>query len=254
MQQGRGKRNQLYPVLTNPRTLTFATLLLLPALKTNAQSANPNQTAEPDVIICKDGEKFLGQLISSTDASDVFKSDSAGQFTIDWGKIQELHSTNKFAVIPKGMKLDGRVDVSKPPQGTLSATNQQIQVSSAQAAPQTLPVTNVARVVDQAAFRRAFQPRSFFQGWAGGATAGIAYTNSTQKSQSYTAAVNLTRSVPTETWLDIRSRTLLNLNEAYGEISEPGVPTTKTSILHAGLEQDWYFTQRLFGFVQTLFD
>ena len=46
----------------------------------------------------------------------------------------------------------------------------------------------------------------------------------------------------------------MNFTEAYGEISQPGTATTKTSVTHLGIEQDWYFRPRLFGFGQALFD
>jgi hypothetical protein len=214
------------------------------------------RAADPDVLICKDGEKFVGHLISAKGSSVVFKSDAAGAVTIDWSKIQELHSTGKFAVLTKGNTLRGEQDASSVPQGILAATDQQVQVSAGPEAPptQTVPVANLAQLVDEAAFQGAFRERNFFQGWGGGATGGIAYTSSTQKSQSYSAAFNLTRAVPGVDWLDQRSRTLLNFTDAYGKISQPGTPATKTSVLHFGLEQDWYVKPRLFGFGQGLFD
>ena len=144
--------------------------------------------ADLDVLICKDGEKFVGHLVSSKDSSVTFKSDAAGQLTIDWSKIQELHSTAKFAVLPKGVKLHGSRDAGTVPQGTVAVVDQQVQVSLAAGAAQTEPLTNVAQLVEQAAFQKALTERSFLHGWNGGATVGIAYTNSTQKSQSYSAA------------------------------------------------------------------
>ncbi len=219
-----------------------------------AQGTNPSPAPTPDVLICKDGERFVGHLISSNGDSVVFKSDAAGQLTVDWTKVQELHSSTKFAALPKGVKLRSADDAGTVPQGTVAVADQQLQISGAQTAPQSMPVTNVAQLIDETAFQRAFRPRNFFQGWSGGATVGIAYTSSTQKSQSYTAALNLTRAVPGETWLDQRSRTLVSFNEAYGEISQPGTATTKTSILHMGVEQDWYLKPRLFTFVQALLD
>jgi len=41
-----------------------------------------------------------GQLVSANDSSVVFKSGAAGQVTIEWKKVQELHTSNKFALIP----------------------------------------------------------------------------------------------------------------------------------------------------------
>ncbi|HTU46656.1 MAG TPA: hypothetical protein VMF91_16435 [Bryobacteraceae bacterium] len=58
-------------------TLTGAVLLAV--LCSNAQDTGPQPSAAPDVLICKDGEKFVGHLVSSSDSSLVFKSDAAGR-------------------------------------------------------------------------------------------------------------------------------------------------------------------------------
>lgn len=236
------------------QSIVFLTVFLLSVEAGYAQTSNQSQGHASDVLICKDGEKFVGQVVSSTDSAVTFKSDAAGQLSIDWSKVQEITSAAKFAVIPKGVKLKGKSDEGKVPQGTISVADQKVQVNTGAPTPQTVPVTNVVQMIDEAAFQRAFGEHNFFQGWNGGASVGIAYTSSTQTSQSYTAALNLTRAVPSETWLDQRSRTLLNFNDAYGEISQPKTPTTKTSVAHLGIEQDWYINPRLFGFVQGLFD
>lgn len=213
------------------------------------------QAPTADTLICTDGEKLVGHLISATSSSVVFKSDAAGQVTVDWSKIQELHSSSAFAVLPKGLKLRGAHDASKVPQGTLSVADGKAAVAPANAAtPQTVSVTDVAQVVSESSFQNALHARNLLQGWNGGASAGLSYTDSTQESQTYTVAVNLARAVPGESWMDQRSRTLLTFNDAYGKITQPGTPSTKTSTLHLGLEQDWYLRPRLFAFGQALLD
>ena len=107
----------------------------------------------------------MGRLLSSNNSSVVFKSDAAGQVTVDWSKVQELNSSTEFAALPKGVKLHGAKDQNTVPQGTVAAADQQVQINpEAQAAPQTIPVTDVARLVNEAAFRRAFRRRNFFRG------------------------------------------------------------------------------------------
>ena len=90
---------------SNKRVATSTVALLLPIICSYGQGTNQSQTPEPDVLICKDGEKLVGHLISSNDSSLVFKSDAAGQVSVDWGKVQELRSSTKFAVVPKGVQL-----------------------------------------------------------------------------------------------------------------------------------------------------
>jgi hypothetical protein len=125
---------------------------------------------------------------------------------------------------------------------------------SAGAEAQHLPAGNVAEVVPEAAFQNAFQHQSFLHGWKGGATAGLSLTEATQKNQTITSALNLVRTTPGVDWLDVRSRTIFDYNQAYGKLTQPGSPAVKTSLVHAGAEQDWYLSPRVFVFGQAMFD
>ena len=98
----------------------------------------------------------------------VFKSDMAGELTIDWSKIQELRSSQKFAAILTDVRLRRSEDAAKVPQGTVTMTDQKLEFSGTQGSPQAIPVGNVSNLVDEAAFERAFHGRSFLQGWQGG--------------------------------------------------------------------------------------
>ena len=53
------------------------------------------------------------------------------------------------------------------------------------------------------------------------------------------------RAIPTETWLEPRNRTSLNLSAAYGEVTQPATPSIKTAIFHGDAERDEYFSPRL---------
>jgi hypothetical protein len=240
-------------------TRSAASLLcfVVTALQLHAQAGGAGKTSNPpgtDVLILINGEKLIGHLESATGASVVFKSDMTGEVTVDWSKVQELHSSEKFAAIPKGVKLRRSEDSAKIPQGVVNVTGQQLAIAGTQGAPQTIPVGNVGNVVAEAAFQKAFERTSFLQGWKGGATLGVSLTEATQKSQSITGALNLVRAVPAADWLDLRSRTILGFNEAYGKITQPGSPEVKTSLYHALAEQDWYLSPRLFVFAHAMFD
>jgi hypothetical protein len=234
-------------MITKPSTPLLLVLCLAAAY---GQTAKP----EPDVLIFIDGEKLIGHLVSAKGSSLVFKSDVAGQVTVDWSKVQELHTSEKFAAIPKNVELRNPAEANKVPQGTVSVVGQKIEVNTGAGTPQELPVTNVADLVEEAAFQRALHHARFTEGWKGAATAGLSITEATQKNQTYTAAVNLTRAVPSESWLDARSRTVVDFNEAYGKVSQSGTPTVKTSLLHFDIEEDWYISQRVFAFGQAAFD
>jgi len=232
----------------------FVCFALAAAVRLWGQAADKPAKPGTDVLIFTDGEKLIGHLESATDSSVVFKSDMAGEVTVDWTNIQELHSSQKFAAIPKDQKLRRGADTGKIPQGTVTMTDQKLQINTGAAAPKTIPVGDVSNVVEAGAFESAFARTSFTQGWKGGATGGISLTEATQKDQTFTAALNMVRTVPAVNWLDPSSRTSFDLNEAYGKLTQPGSPAVKTSLFHAGVEQDWFLSPRFFVFGQAMFD
>jgi hypothetical protein len=62
----------------------------------------------------------------------------------------------------------------------------------------------------------------------------LSLTEATQKNQTFTAAVNLVRAVPSENWLDVRSRTIFDYNEAYSKLTQPGSPSLKNIAVSLG--------------------
>jgi hypothetical protein len=174
---------------------------------------------------------------------------------VDWSKVKELQSSAKVAVIPKNEMLRRRADASTIPQGTLSMQDQQLHLTAEPQPPKSIPVADAGQIVDQAGFQNALshQP-GFFDAWKGTVTIGAAVVNATQDSENFTGAVSLVRAIPTENWLEPSNRTSLNLNAAYGEVSQPSTPTIKTDIFHGDLERDEYFSPRLYAFGQGAFD
>src|SRR5579862_6387594 len=228
-------------------TSGVVTLLLFAAFTANAQPK-----PESDVIVFTNGDKLAGHFVRSTDASVTFKSDILGDLTIDWSKVKELHTSAKVAVIRKGVKLrkyNGRDGVVV---GTLAVADQKIQ---APPSPEQIPVSDTRAVIDQAAFEKAMTHRpSFFSDWTGTITAGATLVQATQDSRSFNGAVSLVRAEPPEDWLEPRNRTEFNYAESYGELTQPGTPTIKTSIIHFDGQRDAYFTTSLFGFGEAAFD
>jgi len=213
-----------------------------------AQAPKP----DPDVLIFTNGDKLVGHLVSVAGSTVDFKSDMVGEIKVDWKNIKELRSSAKFAVIPKGVKVLHKNE-SAVPQGTINMADQKIEVGATP--PQSLPVGNVSNVVDDAAFQKAvMHTPGFFEDWSGTVTAGASIVEATQDSETFTGSINLVRAVPTENWLDPRDRTLVNFTESYGTVSQPGAATLKTSIYHAGLERDEYFSPRVYAFGQGSFD
>lgn len=207
-------------------------------------------------MILNDGEKVIGHLEQSTGTTVKFKSDILGEVSVDWSNIRELRSSQKFAVIQKNVNIKRKQDNSSIPVGTVSVEDQKLSLgqTTQPSAQQPVPVGNVADLVDYAAFEKAFRRTNLLQGWTGGATGGISLTEATQKNQTFTGAMNLVRAVPDVGWLDVSSRTLVNVNEAYSKLTEPGTPEVKTSLTHFDAEQDWYLSPRFFLFASAAFD
>ncbi len=208
---------------------------------------------EPDVVLFTSGERLTGHFVKSSGSSLTFKSDALGDVTVDWSKVKELQTTAKVAVIPKGVRLRKRADAASIPQGTLSVQDQQVHLAAE--TPKTIPVADTGLIIDQAGFQNALthQP-GFFHAWKGTVTVAAAVVNATQDSETFTGAINLVRAIPTETWLEPRDRTILNLDAAYGEVSQPETASIKTAIFHGDAERDEYFSPRLYVFGQGDFD
>ena len=210
----------------------------------------------PDVLIFNDGEKLIGHLVGSTGNSVTFKSDMAGEITVDWAKVKELHSSAKFVVAEKGVVFGRHDDPTKVPQGTVTVTDQKLQITPANGgASQTIPVANTQNVIPQDSFLRAFEKPRFTQYWKGSASFGAAIVAATQNSRNFSSAVSLVRTVPNESWISPRYRTILDFASVYGQVTEPNPRTTvKTNILHAGVEQDEYLTRSVFAFGSAAWD
>ena len=221
-----------------------------------AQDKSPARP-ETDVLIFINGEKLIGKLERSTGSSLLFKSNMAGEVKVDWSKVKELHTDRKFAVIPKGVRLYRKQGADDIPQGTLSVSDQKIEVHPQTGrAPRAVPVKDTEYVVDETTFQKAIlRTPNFFEQWKGAVTAGASLVAATQNSRTFTGAITMSQSVPAESWLDIRNRTTINANASYGDVTQPDTPKLKTEIFHADVERDQYLTgSRMFAFVQAGFD
>jgi Protein of unknown function, DUF481 len=210
---------------------------------------------EPDVLIFTDGEKLIGHLLRATGDKVTFKSDMAGEVTVEWKQIQELHSSQKYAVIPKGVQLQARQTDGKILRGTIGVADQKIEVRpGGDQPPQTVAAGDAGYIVDDAAFEKVMHRPGIFEAWKGAVTGGVSLVEATQKSNTFTGSINLVRAVPAEDWLDPRNRTIFDFSTSYGKLTQPNTPTVKTSIYHADGERDEYFTGRVFGFGQLAYD
>jgi hypothetical protein len=227
---------------------------------TRAQTAAAKPA--PDVIVFTNGDQLTGTLERATGDSFVFKSDVVGEVTVSADKIKELHTNGNFVALKKDEKI---TRTSKQP-GALTYGDNAISVADTKSgAPETIPIKNLANLIDDATFTAEVTSNpGIWYGWHGAISGGISVIESTQTGQNYTLAVNLARLIPSVDFLPPRTRTTINVLETYGKITQPAIPqtvpptlasVTKTSIFHADAEHDKYFdATRLYGLVGVSFD
>lgn len=220
-----------------------------------AQDTQPQIDPQLDILTFKNGERLAGHFVRSDGSYVIFNSESVGEVTVYWSQIEDLQSSQTFAVIEKNMKLRKGEDPKKFPQGTLSVKEDNLVVRSPEGPEEIIAISDTSHVVDQSTFERSVsQEPGLLEAWRGTITGGVSVVEGTQTSRTYTTAINLVRAIPLESWQNRRQRTILNLNGAYGNLKQPDTPKLQTQIFHGDLEHDVYFTTRFFAFGQTSFD
>jgi hypothetical protein len=223
----------------------------------HAQAAKPKSEdkpkVDPDLLIFVNGEQLTGTLEKADGKNISFKSLMAGEITVPWTNIKELHSNQTFALLEPKQKLTRKDALTAAPEGTVSAENKQLSVKSPTSTA-TVPLAQVDQLIPSADFTKALAPIRLTQGWAGTASGGVALVRATQDSTTFNGAIALTRALPQVSWLPPSSRTTIAYNQTYGTTSQTGTPTVETNIFHAGAEQDVYFSPRLFALADVAFD
>jgi len=215
----------------------------------------------PDVIVFTNGDQLTGTLERAAGDSFVFKSDVVGEVTVSADKIKELHAGGKFVALKKGEKI---TRTSKQP-GTVTYADSAVTMApTSSSAVEVVPVKDLAYLIDSATYAQEVTSNpGIWYGWHGAVSGGITLVESTQTGQTYNAAVNLVRLVPSVSFLPPRTRSTINVLETYGKITQPTIPQTtpptpdtvaKTNIFHADGEHDRYFSARFYGLVGASFD
>ena len=259
----------IFPMLSYARhaspvflRLSILILILVSATPNFAQN---KPAADPDVLVLSNGDTLHGKLINEAAGKVTFHTDALGDLSISWDNIKELHTTQKFAVLDKNVKLRTKKSAQKVPSGTLDVSGPSIAVhTEAAPAPVSVPAKNAQYIVDEPTFdKQLFHEPGFLAAWNGSATAGATLVKATQNQYTFSGALGLVRTVPTLSWLNPRNRTSADFTGSYGKITQPAfvsggvtVPAlvTKTSIYHIDGERDEYLSARLFALAQAAFD
>jgi Protein of unknown function, DUF481 len=240
--------------------LSLLSCALLQPLKAGAQAAAAKPA--PDVIVFTNGDQLTGTLERADGDSFLFKSDIVGEVTVSADKIKELHAGGKFVALKNNEKI---TRTSKTPANITYADSViTIADQSSSPTPEAVPVKDLAHLMDSATYAKEVTGNpGIWYGWNGAVTGGITLIESTSYGETFTAAVNLIRAVPTVSFLPPRTRSTINVLETYGKLTQPTVPQTtpptpdqvaKTNIFHADAEHDRYFTSKIYALVGLSFD
>jgi hypothetical protein len=239
--------------------LLFFYSFLITTAADGLDSAAPKRAPAPDVLIFTNGDQLTGKVMHSTGDNVSFHSDMAGDITVSWSKVKELHSDRQFVVLGKGAHWSWRA-ANKVPSGSIKVSDNKIQLTGKQEM-QTMPIKSTAEVLDLDTFNReARQDVNFFHHWTGSASLGITLVQATQNNSTVTAAAALVRNTPTVDYLPPRNRTLVNFSSSYSRITQlqainaPALPDLKTSIYHVDSERDEYLSSRIYLLAGTAFD
>ena len=157
--------------------------------------------------------------MSSAGGKVAFHSDMAGDISVDWAKIKEIRTAQKFAVLEKGVKPSRKTPDSLVPQGTITVADQKVEVHpESGTAPAPIPVSgNIDFLVEDGTYHsKVDHDPGFFHAWHGTATAGGTIVQATQDTYTFNAAVTLARVIPDVTWLAPRNRTTTD----FGDLRE----------------------------------
>ena len=244
----------LFRWIPSIRLLVLAAVLpaaaFSPQALSQAAGAEPKPAPTADVLVLANGDQLTGKLLREADGTVTFHSDMAGDLSFTWDKIKSIRTTQKFAVIEQGQHISRKTPDSNVAQGTIAIQDDTIQVAGKE-----IPEKNAQYVVDQDSYIKQVRGNhGWGYGWGGSLSAGAADVQATQNSRTFTGAGTFVRTIPGVSWMDPRNRTTADFTAAYGSVSQPGAATTKTNIVHADAEHDWFLSTRLYALVDTSFD
>jgi putative salt-induced outer membrane protein YdiY len=189
-----------------------------------------------DQIVLKNGDRLTGTIEKSDAKSLIIKTEFAGEVTVDWSAVQEITSSQKLHV---------SLNDGKTVSGTVTTTDGNLAVATADAGTVTEPKASVAKIfgeAEQAAYEKSLHP-GLLEGWQGGANVGFGLTRGNSQTKNLALAFTADR----KGWDDKLS---LYTNSIYATNDAPGAtPATTANSVQAGIRYDHDLTPRIFAYV-----
>lgn len=184
-----------------------------------------------DQITLKNGDRLSGKIVKSDGKTLVLHTEFAGDVTIDFTAVAQIASEKDLRV--------GTSD-KKTLVGPVTTSDGKIEVATKTGGTVTVPLGNVASIVDQAEYQRLEHP-GLLHGWNGGVNVGFSLARGNSETSNLALAINAVH--PT-----LNDKTTIYLSSIDTK-NELATPTTVANLVTAGIRYDHNLKPRLFAFV-----
>ena len=189
-----------------------------------------------DQIVLKNGDRLTGTIEKSDAKSLIIKTEFAGEVTVDWSAVQEITSSQKLHV---------SLNDGKTVSGTVTTTDGNLAVATADAGTVTEPKASVAKIfgeAEQAAYEKSLHP-GLLEGWQGGANVGFGLTRGNSQTKNLALAFTADRKGRDD-------KLSLYTNSIYATNDAPGAtPATTANSVQGGIRYDHDLIPRIFAYV-----
>ena len=188
-----------------------------------------------DQIVLKNGDRLSGTIVKSDAKSLVIKSEFAGEVTVQWLAVTEIHATQALHLALK----DGQTVV-----GPVTTSDGKLEVATAAKGQVTVPMETVTLMrndAEEAAYEKSLHP-GLLHGWAGGANVSFAVTRGNSETKNLALAFTADRKT-THDHVGMYANSVFASNDAPG-----AVPSTTAQATQGGARYDRNLAPRLFGF------
>ena len=193
-----------------------------------------------DQVVLKNGDRLSGDILKSDSKALVIKTEFAGEVTVQWSAIEEIHSTQSLHVEAKD---------AKPATGTVTTEGTDLVITTADNRTVTVPkeaVVDMRSPEQQTAWERSQHP-GLTQGWTGGANVGFALTAGNSETKNLALAFTADRK-------SVNDHVALYENSVYATNGTAGgVNGTTANSIQSGIRYERNISARAFGFVSSDF-
>ena len=188
-----------------------------------------------DQIVLSNGDRLTGTITKSDGKTLLIKTDLAGDVTVQWPAVQEVHSSQPLHVA---------LENGKTVVGPVTTTDGNFAVTTATAGTVSVPradVTALRSDAEQAAYEKTLHP-GLLQGWTVGANVGFALTRGNSETKSLALAFTGDRKTSNDE-ISMYANSVYSTNDAPGAI-----PSETADMVQGGARYSHNLTPRLFAF------